>query len=51
MTNLIPKTVITIRESRANPDDPMALLELIGACERFVQVSEKKDDIVNFDYS
>ncbi|VDO80478.1 unnamed protein product [Schistosoma curassoni] len=51
VTNLIPKTVITIRESRANPDDPMALLELIGACERFVQVSEKKDDIVNFDYS
>ncbi|CAH8451419.1 unnamed protein product [Schistosoma bovis] len=37
VTNLIPKTVITIRESRANPDDPMALLELIGACERFVQ--------------
>ncbi|KAK4473924.1 hypothetical protein MN116_003248 [Schistosoma mekongi] len=37
VTNLIPKTVITIRESRANPDDPMTLLELINACERFVQ--------------
>ncbi|CAH8450100.1 unnamed protein product [Schistosoma turkestanicum] len=37
VTNLIPKTVITIRESRANPGDPMALLELISACERFVQ--------------
>ncbi|VDQ10331.1 unnamed protein product [Trichobilharzia regenti] len=39
VTNLIPKTVITIRESRANPSDPMTLLELIGACERFIQVS------------
>ncbi|CAL8103548.1 unnamed protein product [Calicophoron daubneyi] len=40
VNGLIPKTVISIRESRANPDDPMTQLGLIGACERFVQPCE-----------
>ncbi|KAA0200427.1 Talin [Fasciolopsis buskii] len=37
---MIPRTIISIRESRANPDDPMTQMELIGACERFVQPCE-----------
>ncbi|TPP61971.1 Talin [Fasciola gigantica] len=40
VNGMIPRTIISIRESRANPDDPMTQMELIGACERFVQPCE-----------
>ncbi|TGZ65701.1 hypothetical protein CRM22_005745 [Opisthorchis felineus] len=36
VNGLIPRTVISIRESRACPDDPLTQVELISACERFV---------------
>ncbi|KAF5405196.1 FERM central domain protein [Paragonimus heterotremus] len=36
VNGLIPRTVISIRDSRANPDDPMTQMELISACDRFV---------------
>ncbi|KAF6769781.1 hypothetical protein AHF37_12191 [Paragonimus kellicotti] len=39
VNGLIPRTVISIRDSRANPDDPMTQMELISACDRFVLVS------------
>ncbi|CAH8439283.1 unnamed protein product [Dicrocoelium dendriticum] len=40
LNDLIPRTVISIRESRVYPDDPMTQMALIEACERFVSPCE-----------